>query len=274
MTSHSGYPSHHTTGTAGGYSSATPGTHAYDSGATTGEKIASRVPGTRPYEERKAAEYGTGGPVSAATGSNAYSGGTGTSVGAGTTQSTTGTGGGGIASKIPGTRQYEATHPTSMTGTTGAGYGSTTGAGYGTTGTGVGAHSTTAGTGTTGGAGIASKIPGTKAHAATHSHHAEHAHNVASSSGLQPGAPGTTTTTTTTVVPKPSTGDKISGKIDVAIGKLTHNPSKVAVGEIKQTEGKAGLHQQGLADAGTGTTAGTGTGHTVHGAGAHTTGRY
>ncbi|GAA6010746.1 hypothetical protein JCM10207_005822 [Rhodosporidiobolus poonsookiae] len=273
MTSHYGHPTTHTTATSAGY--ANPGTNAYDAGATTGEKLQSRIPGTAAHQERKAAE-GVYNPNSTTTGAGYGStthptGATGTHA---THGSTTGTRpGGGLASKVPGTAAYEQTHPysssgTGTTGATGADYGSsTTGAGYGT-----GTHhaGTTGATGT-GGAGIAAKVPGTKAHAATHGdHHATHASNVSSSTGLQPGAPGTTTTTTTTTVPKPSTGDKISGKVDVAIGKLTHNPGKVAIGEIKQTEGKAGVAQAGLSGThGAGTT-----GHTVAGGGAHTTGRY
>ncbi|GEM08977.1 hypothetical protein Rt10032_c06g2994 [Rhodotorula toruloides] len=131
----------------------------------------------------------------------------------------------------------------------------------------------TGATGTTGtGGGLASKMPGTKAHAVAHSHNATHASALASShptttsshapghhthttgqhGNLRPGEPGTktVTTTTTTVVPHPSVGDKVSGKVEVAIGKLTRNPGKVAVGEIKQTEGKKGLEAAGLAHPG------------------------
>ncbi|GAA5949526.1 hypothetical protein JCM21900_000251 [Sporobolomyces salmonicolor] len=167
-----------------------------------------------------------------------------------------------LASKIPGTQRYAATH------------GSTGGVGAGTTGaagTGIGRthqmRSDPQGTtGTTssgvGGGGLASHVPGTQAHAAA----------LQQQGGLQPGAPGTTTTTTTTVVPKPSVGDKLSGKVEVLVGKLTHNPEKVALGEIKQTEGKAGVAQAAQSGelAGPGLTGGAG--HPSAAAG--TTGRY
>ncbi|KAL8276976.1 hypothetical protein RQP46_010611 [Phenoliferia psychrophenolica] len=84
--------------------------------------------------------------------------------------------------------------------------------------------------------------------------HAAHAHHTG---GLAQGTPGTSTTTTTTTVPKASVGDKISGKVDVLVGKATHNPHKVAVGEVKQAEGKVGLEQRGLAT-GTGASVGRG----------------
>ncbi|GAA5890172.1 hypothetical protein JCM6882_009248 [Rhodosporidiobolus microsporus] len=276
MTSHQGYPSHHTSNTGAGYSNTNPGTHAYDAGATTGDKIQSRIPGTDEYQQRKAYEHASG-PTSA-TGATPL-GGSNTGYGnhhTAATAGTTGTTGGGLASKVPGTDAYKATHPTSGTHTTSAGYGSSTGPSYGSTGThgthtthgtrgttgthGVGTgthHTTSVGTGATGatGAGVASK---------NGNHHSTHASHVANSSGLQPGAPGTSTTTTTTTVPKPTVGDKISGKVDVAVGKLTHNPGKVAAGEIKQHEGKVGLQQAGLA----GSTTGTGA------TGAHSTGRY
>jgi uncharacterized protein YjbJ (UPF0337 family) len=41
--------------------------------------------------------------------------------------------------------------------------------------------------------------------------------------------------------------DKIGGKVDVMIGKATHNEEKVMQGEIKQTEGKAGLEHNSAA---------------------------
>ncbi|KAI5478163.1 hypothetical protein MNV49_005427 [Pseudohyphozyma bogoriensis] len=63
--------------------------------------------------------------------------------------------------------------------------------------------------------------------------------------GLPVGTPGTQTTTTTTTVPKPSVGDKISGSIEVMVGKATHNPMKIQEGEIKKTQGKAGLAAAG-----------------------------
>ncbi|ORY69139.1 hypothetical protein BCR35DRAFT_308154 [Leucosporidium creatinivorum] len=50
---------------------------------------------------------------------------------------------------------------------------------------------------------------------------------------------------------KPSVADKIGGKVDVLIGKATHNEEKIVQGEIKQTEGKAGLeHNAGTTGAG------------------------
>ncbi|KAK4698750.1 hypothetical protein P7C70_g7520, partial [Phenoliferia sp. Uapishka_3] len=82
-----------------------------------------------------------------------------------------------------------------------------------------------------------------ESHARAHNQHAHH------TGGLAAGQPGTATTTTTTTVPKASAGDKISGKVDVLVGKMTHNPQKVAVGEVKQAEGKVGLEQRGLAGA-------------------------
>ncbi|BGP33121.1 hypothetical protein JCM10296v2_004910 [Rhodotorula toruloides] len=176
---------------------------------------------------------------------------------------TTPAGGGGLASHIPRMRAHEEKKLMQHGGVAG------TGAGMGTTGMGAGGVGAT-GAGTTGtGGGLASKIPGTKAHAVTHSHEETHASALSSSQptttsshapghhthttgqhgNLRPGEPGTktVTTTTTTVVPQPSVGDKVSGKVDVALGKLTHNPGKVAVGEIKQTEGKRGLEAAGLA---------------------------
>ncbi|EMS18448.1 hypothetical protein NBRC10512_000278 [Rhodotorula toruloides] len=211
-------------------------------------------------------------------------------VGAGPTTHTHGTthttpaGGGGLASHIPGTRAHEEKKLMQHGGVAGAG----AGAGMGTTGVGAGGVGATGAGGTGTGGGLASKIPGTKAHAVTHSHEATHASALSSShptttsshapghhthttgqhGNLRPGEPGTktVTTTTTTVVPQPSVGDKVSGKVDVALGKvrplsgtpfeavltkeraqLTHNPGKVAVGEIKQTEGKRGLEAAGLA---------------------------
>lgn len=38
--------------------------------------------------------------------------------------------------------------------------------------------------------------------------------------------------------------DKIAGTAEVLVGKATHNPNQVAVGEIRKTEGKAAT--QGL----------------------------
>ncbi|GAA5944792.1 hypothetical protein JCM1841_001798 [Sporobolomyces salmonicolor] len=179
--------------------------------------------------------------------------GVGTGIGRHHGTATTGATGGGYANPpaFPGTQQHAATH------------GSTGGVGAGTTGaagTGIGHSSTshagypqgTTGTTSSGvaGGGLASHLPGTQAHAAA----------LQQQGGLQPGAPGTTTTTTTTVVPKPSVGDKLSGKVDVLVGKLTHNPEKVALGEIKQTEGKAGVAQAAQSGelAGPGLTGGAG----------------
>lgn len=125
---------------------------------TKGEKLASLIPGSRSHEQHHpttatgpTAGYGTHtGPTTAHTGAT------------GTTTS-----GGGITSKIPGTKQYEATHPhagtTGATGTTGA-YGSShTDSGLtGSTATGAhtGAHPTH-GTSSTHGGGIASKSAST-----------------------------------------------------------------------------------------------------------------
>jgi len=39
---------------------------------------------------------------------------------------------------------------------------------------------------------------------------------------------------------------QIGGKVDVLIGKATKNEAKVVEGEIKQTEGKAGVANAGL----------------------------
>ncbi|BGP71379.1 hypothetical protein NBRC10513v2_004748 [Rhodotorula toruloides] len=166
---------------------------------------------------------------------------------------TTGTaGGGGLASKIPGTRAHEEKKLMQHS----AGMPATNGTGAGTAGTMTG---TGAGTTGTGGGGLASKNSHDATHASalssshptTTSSHApgHHTHTTGQHGTLRPGEPGTktVTTTTTTVVPQPSVGDKVSGKVDVAIGKLTHNPGKVAVGEIKQTEGKRGLEAAGLA---------------------------
>ncbi|KAM0750947.1 hypothetical protein T439DRAFT_356674 [Meredithblackwellia eburnea MCA 4105] len=43
---------------------------------------------------------------------------------------------------------------------------------------------------------------------------------------------------------KPSLGDKLSGKVDQLVGKVTNNPDKVEEGRIKATEGKTGLQQE------------------------------
>lgn len=98
-------------------------------------------------------------------------------------------------------------------------------------------------------------------------HGRTHAQNAGLTGGLAAGSPGTTTTTTSTTVPRASVGDKISGKVDVLVGKATNNPAKVALGEVKQSEGKVGLEQRGLAGAntagGVGTTGSTGTGRGV-----------
>ncbi|GAA5862192.1 hypothetical protein JCM1840_001673 [Sporobolomyces johnsonii] len=176
----------------------------------------------------------------------------------------------GLASKS--TQQHAATH--GLTGGVGAGTPATAGTGIGHSTTGhAGYPNATTGTSGVGGGGLASHIPGTQAHAATHGNHqATHAAALGQHGGLQPGAPGTTTTTTTTVAPKPSVGDKISGKVDVLVGKLTNNPEKVAVGEIKQTEGKAGVAQAAQSGelAGPGMTGGAG----HRSAAAGTMGRY
>lgn len=44
--------------------------------------------------------------------------------------------------------------------------------------------------------------------------------------------------------------DKIGGKIDVMVGKATKNEEKIMQGEIKQTEGKAGLEHNSATGAG------------------------
>ncbi|GAA5994277.1 hypothetical protein JCM11641_006394, partial [Rhodosporidiobolus odoratus] len=125
------------------------------------------------------------------------------------TTTTSTTSGGGIASKIPGTAAYEATHPRSHRAT-----GTAPGTGLGAT---AGGSRHTAPDVGKGGGGLASK----------NEHHSTHAAHVASSlGGLDPGAPGTQTTTTTTTVPKPSVGDKIGGKVETLVGRMTHNPAK------------------------------------------------
>ena len=59
--------------------------------------------------------------------------------------------------------------------------------------------------------------------------------------------------TTTTTIPKPSFTDKVAGQAEVLVGKATHNPNQVAVGEIRKTEGKAATQGlSGNAAAGTG----------------------
>lgn len=66
--------------------------------------------------------------------------------------------------------------------------------------------------------------------------------------------PSPVAVTTTTTIPKPSVTDKIAGTAEVLVGKATHNPNQVAVGEIRKTEGKAAT--QGLSgNAAAGTTA-------------------
>ncbi|GAA5825471.1 hypothetical protein JCM3770_001844 [Rhodotorula araucariae] len=232
------------------------GTQAHTAGGTGGG-LASKIPGTAAYKATHPHSHGLGGNAAA------------------------------MDTQTTDTQTHTQTHTHRASGSVGADYpGAGAGAGVGAgAGAGAGAPGLSA-AGTTGpatgaaGGGIASKIPGTKAHAATRSspllsfpraetdlpvddHHATHASNVAGTTGLQPGTPGTTSTTTTTTVPKPSVGDKISGKVDVMVGKLTHNPGKVAIGEIKQSEGKAGVAHAGLGGAG---------GHSVSGAPAHAVG--
>lgn len=107
--------------------------------SSTGDRIASHVPGTESYAARNVG--GDYDPYSTeAAGSNL----------ADSTSSRTGATGG-LASHVPGTDAYRDTHATSSTAGTTAGYGSST------TGTGLGTSST--------GGGLASYIPGTDAHA-------------------------------------------------------------------------------------------------------------
>ncbi|GAA6019907.1 hypothetical protein JCM11491_004860 [Sporobolomyces phaffii] len=232
--------------------------HGHHNSTSTGGGIASKIPGTAAHDATHGHHNTTTGP------------------GYGNTTTTHGSGGG-IASKIPGTQAHEVSHGHGATGagygtatgptTTGAGYGTTTGAGYGSTGTvapdsHVGGHHNTThsshSTGPSAATKIESKIPGTDAHKATHPPHHDTTHTAGTGhvGGTHAGTThgthhdhntthghhaGTTGTTTT----KPSVADKIGGKIDVIQG------------EIKQTEGKAGLANAGLA--GSNTTAAGGT---------------
>ncbi|GAA5987206.1 hypothetical protein JCM10908_001859 [Rhodotorula pacifica] len=207
---------------------------------TTGDKVASMVPGTEQNKEKKALDnqYGSG---------------------------THSTGAAGYGTTSTGAANYSST-------TTDPAYGATHGshATHGATGTHAhGTHGTHAGPI----AGAESHIPGTTEHKATHggaavgsgthgthtgtTHTGTHGHDTTHTGTHGHGHDNTTATSH-----KPSVADKIGGKIDVAIGKMTHNEGKVVQGEIKQTEGKAGLTNAGLAG-GPGTTGATGT-HTTH----------
>ncbi|GAA5823088.1 hypothetical protein JCM10212_005717 [Sporobolomyces blumeae] len=143
----------------------------------------------------------------------------------GTTTTTTTAPGhkGGLASKIPGTDAYKAAHGQAQHVEPGC-------AGQPTQVVEPGHVNTT----TTGGY-----------HGHHSTHDTKHHHSVTQTTAV-PGQPGTTVTTTTTT-PKVSTGEKISGKMDVLMGKATHNPAKVAHGEILQAEGKKGLDNAAIA---------------------------
>ncbi|GAA5834608.1 hypothetical protein JCM5353_004618 [Sporobolomyces roseus] len=256
---------HHNTNTApvpAGYGAGVPGAVATNQTTTThssGGGIASKIPGTNEYKATRAfgfkilrgdlltfllespsdPPHGVQNSTHAGPGAHGATHGPGHTTGThGTTTTTTGSGGG-IASKIPGTTEYKATHPPSH-----GAHGTATGPGH--TAPVVGGHHAGATHG-----------PGHTTTGVTHgahpTHDAQHAHNVSHSHGLQPGAPGTNTTTTTTTAPKPSITDKVGGKIDVAVGKATKNPTKVVEGEIKQNQGKAGLANSGVGHNTTGT---------------------
>ncbi|GAA5895891.1 uncharacterized protein JCM6883_001648 [Sporobolomyces salmoneus] len=249
----------------------------------TGGGIASKIPGTKEHEAKKELEHGYGtntGAGHSATGTGPVHGQPG-SVAHGshapghhntTHSSTHPSGPGGIAAKIPGTEanrekkmyENEATPGYGNAGATGAGYPTSgTGTGYGHSGTVApdshahGHHNMTHSSTGAGAGGIASKIPGTAAHDATHpTHHnttTGTTHTGPHTGNTTHGAHGTHGTHGThhDASAKPSMTDKIGGKIDVAIGKATKNPTKVVEGEIKQTQGKAGLEHNVAGTTGT-----------------------
>ncbi|BGP56339.1 hypothetical protein JCM8202_000386 [Rhodotorula sphaerocarpa] len=221
-----------TTGTSDPYgTSTTVGT----THPSTTDKVAAAVPGTRQHEEKQELREGrtpaTGGPAghigSEPVGHSAY----------GSGQTTTG-----------------ATGP--MGTHAGAAPAGTTGSEFGR---GPAAHPA----GTTGepvvvaheGAPMGSHETGHH-HGGNHGHHGDHGHHGGDhghhgGNGAHHGDGHHHTGAEHT---KPSMGDKIGGKIDVMMGKATHNQGKVAQGEIKQTEGKAGVERAGLTGTGAGTT--------------------
>ncbi|KAG0655506.1 hypothetical protein C6P46_000852 [Rhodotorula mucilaginosa] len=282
---------------------------------STGDKVASMVPGTEQNKEKKALDnqYGTTGAhhtggVGSTTTTNTGYGAPGhtTSTGYGGTPATTTGGAYGshqttttgaghpsaadkVASMVPGTEQnkekkLEQEYGTSTTGGTGYGASSTThtaghtghhaghtehtghhapgaaGLGHSTTGTHAsttadththgthGAHTHGTHTGPATGAGVAGTGVGTGVGSGTHGTHTDTTHHAGTGTHGHHAHDSTT---------KPSMADKIGGKIDVAVGKMTHNEGKVVQGEIKQTEGKAGLANAGLGAGAPGT-------HTTH----------